>query len=164
MKKIGIISDSHTSDGNISKLDKALKMISADYDSIVHCGDFTSSATVSYIETTLGIPLIGVAGNMDGMDIKSVFPHKRSFRVEKIKIGIIHGWGTPYDLIERVDKEFDDEDIVIFGHTHIPCDEDFNGRRFLNPGSVTQSRNGLGESIGILEINGKKADFRIQYL
>jgi len=164
MIRIGIISDTHISGQNISKLNKVLEVIADGCDIIVHTGDFTSFSAAAFLEESTNLPLIGVAGNMDNAEIRSNFPHKRSFNAENIKIGVIHGWGAPYDLKERIDKEFKNEDIIIFGHTHIPCDETFNGRRFLNPGSATESRNGLGNSIGILEITGKKAVFKIHYL
>ena len=164
MIRIGVISDTHISRKNISKLNKTLNVFSDCYDLIIHTGDFTSFDAVDFLEESANIPLIGVAGNMDNPEIHSRFPYKRSLNAEDVKIGIIHGWGSPYDLKERIDKEFEDEDIIIFGHTHIPSDEYYNNRRFLNPGSATQNRNGLGNSIGIIEISGKKVVFKIHYL
>lgn len=164
MTRIGIISDTHICGNNILKLNKVLKIFAGGYDLIVHTGDFTSFDAVEILEQSVNIPLIGVAGNMDDAEIRCNLPFKRSFNAENFKIGVIHGWGSPYDLKERIDKEFEDEDIIIFGHTHIPCDEYCNNRRFLNSGSAMQSRNGLGNSIGILEINGENAVFKIHYI
>ncbi|RMF97681.1 MAG: YfcE family phosphodiesterase, partial [Candidatus Schekmanbacteria bacterium] len=146
------------------KLKNMLKSEAKHFDFIVHTGDFTSIEAALSIEAISGIPLIGVSGNMDNDEVRSHYPYKKTLSVEKLRVGIIHGWGPPYDLIERIDKEFEDEDIIIFGHTHIPCEKIFNGKRFLNPGSASNNRNGIGESIGILEIDGKKADFKIRYL
>ena len=164
MIRIGIISDTHISGKNIAKLSKVLDVIADGYDMMVHTGDFTSFDAAAILEESINIPLIGVTGNMDNAEIHCHFPYKRSFNVEDFKIGVIHGWGAPHDLKERIDKTFEDENVIIFGHTHIPCDEYYNNRRFLNPGSVTQGRNGLGNSMGILEIHGNNAAFKIHNL
>ena len=42
-------------------------------------------------------------------------------------------------------------DIMIYGHTHVPLDETRNGRRFLNPGSVSIPKNGSGHGYIIFE-------------
>ncbi len=49
---------------------------------------------------------------------------------------------------------FDDleEDTVLLGHTHIPMDREINGRRYINPGSLGQPRDGdTRAAYGILE-------------
>lgn len=42
-------------------------------------------------------------------------------------------------------------DIMIYGHTHIPLDEERNGCRFLNPGSVSIPKENSGHGYIILE-------------
>jgi hypothetical protein len=44
-------------------------------------------------------------------------------------------------------------DVVVFGHTHVPSDTTFNNIRFLNPGSASSPRHGLGRTAGILQLN-----------
>lgn len=42
-------------------------------------------------------------------------------------------------------------DILLHGHTHIPAAEDFGGRYYLNPGSVSIPKNGSEHSYMVLE-------------
>lgn len=35
-----------------------------------------------------------------------------------------------------------DQDIVLLGHTHIPMDREIDGKRYINPGSLGQPRDG----------------------
>lgn len=42
-------------------------------------------------------------------------------------------------------------DILLHGHTHIPVSEEFNGKYYLNPGSVSIPKNGSPHSFMILE-------------
>ncbi len=45
----------------------------------------------------------------------------------------------------------DDADIVLFGHTHSPCTEEFAGMRLLNPGSVGD---GAVHNYGVIVLDG----------
>lgn len=69
------------------------------------------------------------------------------------------------------EKEFSDfsdidQDIILLGHTHIPMDRTVNGRRFLNPGSLGQPRDGDPRaSYAILEdgeIKFKRKEYDIE--
>ncbi|MFW5946746.1 MAG: metallophosphoesterase family protein [Candidatus Natronoplasma sp.] len=57
------------------------------------------------------------------------------------------------------EKEFSvfsevDQDIVLLGHTHIPMDREINGKRFINPGSLGQPRDGDNRpSFAVMEDN-----------
>lgn len=42
-------------------------------------------------------------------------------------------------------------DILLHGHTHIPVSEEFDGKYYLNPGSVSIPKNGSPHSFMILE-------------
>lgn len=42
-------------------------------------------------------------------------------------------------------------DILLHGHTHIPVSEEFDGKFYLNPGSVSIPKNGSPHSFMILE-------------
>ena len=41
-------------------------------------------------------------------------------------------------------------DIVLFGHTHMPFDEDFDGVRVMNPGSISLPRGGNRKSYMVM--------------
>jgi hypothetical protein len=42
--------------------------------------------------------------------------------------------------------------VVIFGHSHIPVDQDTGGQRLFNPGSPTDRRRQPRGTIGLLDI------------
>jgi len=56
-----------------------------------------------------------------------------------------------------------EEDIVLLGHTHIPMDRTINGKRYINPGSLGQPRDGDWRgSYAILE-DGELIFQKIEY-
>ena len=42
-------------------------------------------------------------------------------------------------------------DVVVFGHTHMPCNERLDGVLYLNPGSPATPRGGAAASVAIVE-------------
>lgn len=54
-------------------------------------------------------------------------------------MGLIHGWGSPHGLDDRVGGMFDDVDIIIYGHSHNAQNEVKNGTLFFNPGTARKS-------------------------
>jgi len=96
-----------------------------------------------------------VHGNMDSVEIKCRFPEKIVFKAEGKEIGVIHGSGPPFKMVKAVAEKFSPKpDIIIFGHSHVPINEEKEGVLFFNPGSATDSTCSQGCSFGIIEING----------
>jgi len=146
--KIGVISDTHLKNvppdlGEL--LDKHFK----DVDMILHAGDVVESGVLDFFADR---DLRLVAGNMDPWDIKQSAPKKLVIPIKDHRMGMIHGWGAPAGIEDRIVKEFDDIDILIYGHTHNAASFTRNGVLFFNPGSPTDSRFAANNTIGILEI------------
>jgi hypothetical protein len=93
-----------------------------------------------------------VRGNMDSAT--AGVPFKKVMVVGGFTIGLIHGWGAPDGLEERVHAEFCSValDCLVYGHTHQPACHRRNGVLFFNPGSSTDRRNMPYHSVGLLEI------------
>jgi putative phosphoesterase len=142
--KIGVLSDSHVA--SFDQLNGKIITALAEVDLIVHAGDFVTKDVLD------GLKQMGqvraVRGNMDSDEIKEILPEKEMLEIEGRKIGIIHGWGSPYGIDERVGNAFRGVDIIIYGHSHYPQNETKNGVLFFNPG---QARN----SFGILDIGAE---------
>ena len=68
------------------------------------------------------------------------------------KVGVIHGWGAPNDLKERVMGEFNDVDCIIFGHSHSPVNLIVRDVLLFNPGTPTDKRFSKDNTIGYLTI------------
>lgn len=132
--KIAVIADSH------NRLPGGLTERLAHADEIWHLGDVCRPETLAPLEA-LPAPLLLVRGNND---VYPGWPEKR-----------IREWhGTRCLLIHiRPRKPVSDIDIVLFGHTHRPCDDFFHGTRFLNPGCLTRPNRGAPRSFAWLEIN-----------
>jgi putative phosphoesterase len=90
-------------------------------------------------------------------------PHKRVVRIDGASIGLIHGWGAREGLVERVRREFAGTplDCLVFGHSHVPMCHWHAGLLLFNPGSTTDRRGMLYESVGILEIDNGMISGRI---
>jgi putative phosphoesterase len=109
----------------------------ADVDLIVHAGDFTESAVLEGLRALKEVK--AVCGNMDSRAIRTILPRKELFVAAGKRIGIIHGWGTPFGIAGRVRSEFDDVDVIIFGHSHASCNERIKGALMFNPGRCRDS-------------------------
>ncbi len=150
MKKIGVISDTHIP-AAAGALPCAVAARFKGVDLILHAGDLVRLSVIDELE--LIAPVKAVQGNMD-VTIGGVHPLKRIVEVEDARIGLIHGWGAPYDLHMRVRAEFEDVDCIVFGHSHQPFKEYFNGVLMFNPGSPTDRRFAPYNSIGMLTVDG----------
>lgn len=135
--KLGIISDTHVR--TIDEIPVTIRSALADVDLIIHAGDFTHKAVLDGLRTIGEVK--AVRGNMDSTELKRILPERDVFEVNGRKIGLMHGSGAPLGIAERVKKQFTEVDIIIFGHSHEPCNRDIQGVLLFNPG---QARNSFG--------------------
>ncbi|MFA5060459.1 MAG: metallophosphoesterase family protein [Candidatus Omnitrophota bacterium] len=146
--KIGIISDTHSKPIPKQPLEDFKKV-----DFIIHAGDFCS---VDVIEQLKSIKeLKGVYGNMDGADIRKIFPRSQIIKCGKFSIGLFHGEGAPAGLLDVVKEEFKNKkvDVVIFGHSHRSMNERIGDVLYFNPGSPNDHVFAPCCSYGILDID-----------
>jgi putative phosphoesterase len=146
--KIGVISDTHLSryhQGLADAIDRHFK----DVDLVLHAGDVVD---VQALEVFAGRKVLLVAGNMDSPSIRDAAPVKRLIPAGTFTLGLIHGWGAPEGIEDRIINEFDTVDAIVYGHTHRASSGIRNGVLFFNPGSATDNRHAPFTSVGILEI------------
>ncbi len=133
--KIAVISDTHLH--STAGLAPRILLELQQADMIVHAGD---AVTLELIEDIRRLgPLHAVCGNMDSADLKESLPASEVFEVEGWKIGLIHGWGSPWGIEERIRKSFGQVDVIIFGHSHKPQNAVIDGVLFFNPGDARHS-------------------------
>jgi putative phosphoesterase len=146
--KIGVISDTHLniSDG---RLEKIVKDYFHDVDLILHAGDIVE---LDVLDVFRGKKVYAVSGNMDHDSVREVFPGKQILEIEGQRIGLIHGWGSPFGLEEKVIREFENVECIVYGHTHRAMNEVRNGVLLFNPGSPTDQRFARHNSVGILDV------------
>jgi len=133
--KLGIISDTHITAFN--ELPVNIRQALADVDLIVHAGDFTCMAVLEGLRAIK--PLKAVHGNMDSTELKKALPEKEVFEVNGRRIGLVHGSGAPFGIAERVRRQFEKVDVIIFGHSHEPCNRYIQGVLLFNPGPARDS-------------------------
>lgn len=146
--KIGVISDTHLREVN-SQLVDIYEEYFSDVDMIVHAGDLVSSEIADFLSQK---PLHIVQGNMDSLAIKERFPKKSIVEAGGFRLGLIHGWGSPFGIEGRIRSEFNDVNVIIYGHSHRPANHVDKGVLFFNPGTATGLSVSGSNSIGILEI------------
>lgn len=113
MKRIGIISDTH------QYLDEAVFKHFEQCDEIWHAGDFGSIEIANKLHAFK--PLKGVYGNIDGQDIRSIYPEKLRWKCEGVEVLMIHIGGYPPRYNPEVKKELSSipTQLFITGHSHI---------------------------------------------
>ena len=149
--KIGVISDTHIPRA-ASKLPDAIYSAFKDADLILHAGDFIEMPVLNELNKLAKTE--AVYGNMDSPLIQNSLPAKKIINVGDFKIGLTHGSGTPFNLINKVKGEFQERvDVIVFGHSHSPVNELRDGILFFNPGSPTDKIFAKYNSYGILTIN-----------
>jgi uncharacterized protein len=156
--RIGVISDTHMRAPSRAFLD-ALRAAFAGVTRVLHCGDWVDGSVLDAMAGS-GWEVLGVAGNMDPLDVQRRLPRARTIVVEDTRIGLIHGWGSPQGIEARVSGAFQDVDIVVFGHTHRPYWGCMGGVWLFNPGSACGWGSPMGPTVGILEV-GERMEGRI---
>ncbi len=149
-----VISDTHVPEMSQKMPEDFLNLIKVD-DILLHAGDFTDLKTFRDLERRCKI--YAVQGNMDDPDVKGILPEKRIVDIYGKKIGIFHGSGAPFDLAERVCREFEEGlDVLIFGHSHTLFHKRIDKTLFFNPGSLAGNSDSRYGTYGILRLEEKE--------
>jgi putative phosphoesterase len=150
---IGVISDTHL-DSITKEFRSLVKNRFSDCNIIVHAGDFTHPDVYFYLQRVTEDNFIAVCGNMDPPGLRRLLPERIVFEKLGIKVGLIHGWGSPLDLEKRIHGVFDDDDVscIIYGHSHSSSNHLVDNILFFNPGSPTDRHFAKKKSIGYVTI------------
>jgi len=135
--RIGVVSDTHVT--LLAEVPDRILLALAEVDLIIHAGDFVAKDVLDGLKR-LG-EVKAVRGNMDSEELKRILPEKELLVIEGRRIGVIHGWGAPDGIDDRVGKMFKDVDIIVYGHSHYSQNEVKRGILFFNPG---RARNSFG--------------------
>ena len=113
MTKIGLISDTH------NYLDEAVFKHFENCDEIWHAGDFGSGVIADKLKAFK--PLKGVYGNIDGYDIRNVYPEKLIWTCEDVKVYMTHIGGHPNKYAPSIKQDLIQNNARLFisGHSHI---------------------------------------------
>jgi len=147
--KIGVISDTHLDEYD-EKMRKRIEEHFSNVDMILHAGDIVD---LSVLEMFGDKEIRAVCGNMDNFSVKQKYPEHLLFEINGLKFLLIHGWGTPWGLEEKISARFNDVNCVVYGHTHKPANHRKDNVLFFNPGSAVDRYFNSSQTIGILEID-----------
>ena len=148
--KIGVISDTHMSNPSES-LRSLVDNIFSDVSMVLHAGDLTR---ISILEAFEGKDVVAVCGNMDRYDVTQTLSVKEIINIQGNRIGLIHGWGSPKGIEDRIRGEFQGIDAIVYGHTHKAVNKEKDGILMFNPGAFSGTfLFGRNRSVGLLTIN-----------
>jgi putative phosphoesterase len=107
---------------------------------VIHAGDWTSPDLLDELEARAR-RLIGVFGNNDGPELRARLPEVARATLAGVRVAVVHETGGRQGREARSAALYDDADVLVFGHSHIPWDSTAStGLRLLNPGSPTDRR------------------------
>ncbi len=152
--RIGLMSDTH------GFLDKRFLKHLRKCDEIWHAGDIGDILTADELSSIK--PLRAVYGNIDGQDVRIVYPEFNRFMCENVDVIIKHIGGYPGNYDRSVFQLIKDNPPKLFisGHSHILkviYDKKFN-LLHMNPGAAGKS--GLHKVQTMLKFVIDKEDIR----
>ena len=156
LRKIGVISDTHIP--HFKRLPEAVWTRFAGVELIIHAGDLSILSVLSELETIA--PVVAVQGNVEYEEVMLKLPIKREIVVGHCRIGIVHILGDSHNRMKAAWQEFPNARVVVFGHSHIPWNEDRDGQLLFNPGSATDRRRQPRCSIGLLYVDDEADSVR----
>ena len=152
--RVGVISDTHNPSVGAEPPPEVLSAFKG-VDVIIHAGDIYQPSCLDWLEEIAPVYAVELGADAHFKDDNRVVDMARTIELEGHTIGIIHDLLVPgmaqevteftplskhfpkdADLSTALEKVFGASvDIVIFGHTHYPVVEEFQGVLMLNPGS-----------------------------
>ncbi|MGY2127322.1 metallophosphoesterase family protein [Blastococcus sp. SYSU DS0617] len=112
----------------------------ASADVVVHAGDWVDDALLDLFEQR-SRRLVAVHGNNDHGALRERLPVVARAEIEGLRFAVVHETGDAKGREARCAARFPDDDVLVFGHSHIPWDTTApSGLRLINPGSPTDRR------------------------
>lgn len=154
--RLCVVSDTHRHRHELLTVVKSLQPL----DAILHAGDESSDA--DWLAQRVDWPIYAVAGNWD--PVSDDYPVSRVLDVG-LKVWMTHG--HKFRVKEGLGSlqqqaEVLEANIVIFGHTHHAMAALWNGRLFVNPGSLASPRGRRERTCAVLEIERDVGALRYQ--
>ncbi len=109
-------------------------------DVVLHAGDWVAESLLDELDGRAA-RLVGVYGNNDGPELRQRLGEVARVEIAGVRLAVVHETGDSAGRERRCAVLYDDVDVLIFGHSHIPWDTTTDtGLRLLNPGSPTDRR------------------------
>lgn len=156
-----VMADTHIGSGARPALPDVVWEMVADADVVLHAGDITGAAFLDRLEAAA--TTYAVLGNNDHSLVGRV-PETCELELGGLRVAFVHDAGPKLGRERRLHRRFPYAQLVVFGHSHIPLDEEgIDGQRLFNPGSPTTRRRQLHHTVGLLELHdGQITSHRIR--
>jgi putative phosphoesterase len=149
--KVTVLADTHTLGPRRPLPDGAWPYIET-ADHILHAGDVCEPALLE--ELAVFAPTTVVMGNCDGDGVRHWGATDEAIvELEGVVVAMIHDAGVKNGRRARLRARWPRARVVVFGHSHVPCNEDEEGLLLFNPGSPTWKRTAPFPSMGLLWID-----------
>ena len=135
---VAVLADTHLPRGSRRLPEKCVRRLRR-ADLILHAGDHSSASSLQELGA-LGPPVEAVYGNVDEPKLRSVLPKELVVEAAGLRIGLVHIPGPRLGREARLLARFPGCAAIVYGHTHAPQVELFEGVWILNPGSPTERR------------------------
>ncbi len=113
MIRIGLLSDTH------GYIDDRILSYCGECDEIWHAGDIGNETTAQVLMQTK--PFRAVHGNIDGANIRLLYPSRLRFYCEEVNVLMVHIGGYPGHYLQEIRSEIynNPPQLFISGHSHI---------------------------------------------
>jgi uncharacterized protein len=132
MVRVGILSDTH------GFLNPALFDFFRDCDELWHAGDWGDPSVAEKLSAFK--PVRGVYGNIDGREIRAIYPEVLRFELEGLDVCMLHIGGYPgrYTPAFKQVLVQNKPDLMVCGHSHIlkVMRDKENDLMHFNPGAA----------------------------
>lgn len=123
-------------------------------DLVLHAGDVCTPDVLDTLAEYA--PVHVVLGNNDGPEVAGWgggVPETLELDLAGLRVAMIHDSGAKGGRDRRMRRRFADAELVVFGHSHIPMDDDSGAVHLFNPGSPTDKRRQPRPTYGWLRID-----------
>ena len=154
--KVAVLADTHTFVAGRARPSRPLPAGAWPYietaDHILHAGDVCDPALLEQLAGHA--PVTAVMGNSDASDVREWGARDQAvIDLAGVRVAMIHDSGAKSRRRGRLRGRWPDARVAVFGHSHIPVNDDEDGLLLFNPGSPTWKRRAPFASMGILWID-----------
>jgi putative phosphoesterase len=151
--KVVVLADTHIRDDGSTRFSERAWSAVRTADVILHAGDVTGARLLDELQRVGRGRVHAVLGNNDAA-LVDVLPETVELDLDGVSVAMIHDTGARAGRERRVHRCFPDADVVVFGHSHIPWNEEgIHGQLLFNPGSAVQRRRQPHRTIGELVLS-----------
>lgn len=147
------IADTHVDGRRVDRLLERLAAPLDEADVVLHAGDITEAVVLDALSEFA--PVHAVRGNNDrGVDR----PEELRIELDGVHVAMVHDSGPAGGRATRLRRRFPRDDVVVFGHSHLPWYEvdveDGHVQHHLNPGSAMQRRRAPTCTVAWIDLDG----------